>query len=94
VETLFYVAHACLVPRSELAKQVAQVLEQLLAPTPQLKYLLLTGGNSLPEDMAQFRKEGASVIVATPGRLDDIMTKVAEFNAKELEVLVLDEADR
>ena len=79
---------------SELAKQVADVLEMLLEAVPSLPFLLLTGGNSLAEDVAQFRARGAAIVVATPGRLDDIMTKVAEFSTRELDVLVLDEADR
>ena len=78
----------------ELAKQVADVLEQLLAPVPQLSFLLLTGGHSLAQDAAAFRERGASIVIATPGRLNELMTRMADFNTKELDVLVLDEADR
>jgi ATP-dependent RNA helicase DDX55/SPB4 len=33
------------------------------------------------------------IVVATPGRLDDIMDRFQIMNFKELEILVLDEAD-
>ena len=37
---------------------------------------------------------GAHVLVGTPGRLDDIMTRSAALSVRRLELLVLDEADR
>ena len=36
---------------------------------------------------------GADVLVATPGRLGDLLERYQIFDLKELEVLVLDEAD-
>lgn len=60
-----------------------------------LSVLLLIGGTEVHEDMAQFRNHGGHIVVATPGRLDDIMNRMGmQFKVKELEVLVLDEADR
>jgi ATP-dependent RNA helicase DDX55/SPB4 len=73
---------------------VADVLARLLESVPGLSSLLLTGGNPLAEDAARFRAHSAAIVVATPGRLDDVMRTVPEWNARELDVLVLDEADR
>jgi ATP-dependent RNA helicase DDX55/SPB4 len=39
-------------------------------------------------------QSGAHVLVGTPGRLDDIMTRCAVLSVRRLELLVLDEADR
>ncbi|KAI8921288.1 P-loop containing nucleoside triphosphate hydrolase protein [Powellomyces hirtus] len=61
---------------------------------PTLKHMLFIGGTNLNEDVQQFQREGAQVVIGTPGRLDDLLGRGALFNARELEVLVLDEADR
>ncbi|KAJ3146683.1 ATP-dependent RNA helicase ddx55 [Geranomyces michiganensis] len=61
---------------------------------PHLKHMLFIGGTNLVEDVQQFQREGAQVVIGTPGRLDDLLSRSALFNTKELEVLVLDEADR
>ena len=39
-------------------------------------------------------EHGGNVVVATPGRLEDIMSRSSSFYCKQLEILVLDEADR
>lgn len=60
-----------------------------------MSVLLLIGGTEVPEDLKRFREHGANIVIGTPGRLDDVMQRMgAEFKVKELEVLVLDEADR
>lgn len=61
---------------------------------PLLNHMLFIGGNNVLEDMQKFQREGAQVVIGTPGRLDDLLKRGAIFNTKELEVLVLDEADR
>ncbi|RKO83735.1 P-loop containing nucleoside triphosphate hydrolase protein, partial [Blyttiomyces helicus] len=96
-------------PTRELAAQIHTVLasfldamnavhasaEGELARRPQLTSMLLVGGNtSVQDDVAEFSRRGAHVVVGTPGRLDDLLKRGSIFNAKELDVLVLDEADR
>lgn len=45
--------------------------------------------------MKKFQEEGGHIIIGTPGRLEDIINKADYmFNTKNLEVLILDEADR
>jgi ATP-dependent RNA helicase DDX55/SPB4 len=34
------------------------------------------------------------VLIGTPGRIDDVMKRCAAMDMRQLEVLVLDEADR
>jgi ATP-dependent RNA helicase RhlE len=82
-----------LVPTRELAAQVGEVLRVLaekLAPRPKL--IVAFGGVSINPQLMALRG-GADVVVATPGRLLDLV----EHNALKLgavELLVLDEADR
>ena len=83
-----------LVPTRELAAQVGEVLRELarhLQPQ-RLKISIVFGGVSINPQMMALRG-GADVVVATPGRLLDLV----EHNALGLagvQTLVLDEADR
>ncbi|XP_011307517.1 probable ATP-dependent RNA helicase DDX55 homolog [Fopius arisanus] len=83
-------------PTRELATQISEILEKFLVKTT-LKQVLLVGGTTLKEDIASLKK-GVNIIVATPGRLDDVLTNCKDVNlvasVKSLELLVLDEADR
>ncbi|KAI8824129.1 P-loop containing nucleoside triphosphate hydrolase protein [Fimicolochytrium jonesii] len=69
-------------------------LEDAERITPTLRHMLFIGGNNVHDDVIEFQKLGAQVVIGTPGRLDDLLKRGALFNTKELEVLVLDEADR
>lgn len=46
--------------------------------------------------MQRFLETGADIVVGTPGRVEEFLLGRgrAAVNAKELEILVLDEADR
>ena len=57
---------------------------------------LLVGGSTTPaQDLSQFLKTSPNILVATPGRLLDIMTsRDVQYPKSSFEVLVLDEADR
>jgi superfamily II DNA/RNA helicase len=82
-----------LVPTRELAAQVGEVLRRLAEPLEtRLKIAIVFGGVSINPQMMALRG-GADVVVATPGRLLDLV----EHNALQLgaaSTLVLDEADR
>ena len=45
-------------------------------------------------DVAAFQEQGGNILVGTPGRLSDIFERSQVLDARKLEVLVLDEADR
>jgi len=82
-----------LVPTRELATQVAQALEALGAHLPQRpKVLAVFGGVSINPQMMRLRG-GADVVVATPGRLIDLVERNA-LTLGGVGLLVLDEADR
>ncbi|MDX1347558.1 MAG: DEAD/DEAH box helicase [Thiomicrorhabdus chilensis] len=80
-----------LTPTRELAAQVAESVELYGKKLP-LKSTVVFGGVKINPQMMRLR-QGVDVLVATPGRLLDLYNQNAvKFN--QLEVLVLDEADR
>jgi len=82
-----------LVPTRELATQVSDVLRDLARPLAQsIKVGTVFGGVSINPQMMSLRS-GADVVVATPGRLLDIVDHNA-LNLGQVQHLVLDEADR
>ena len=80
-----------LVPTRELALQVGQVLRQV-ADSLGLKAVVAHGGVSINPQMMALRG-GADVVVATTGRLLDLVAHNA-LRLSEVQHLVLDEADR
>ncbi|TIA90981.1 hypothetical protein E3P99_01338 [Wallemia hederae] len=97
-----------LAPTRELARQIFDVLENLLHLSLTLKGVpeeeqqrltrwlvggLLTGGSTRTHEKARLRK-GCPILVSTPGRLLDHLQNTESFNASKCRWLVLDEADR
>ena len=77
----------------ELAEQISEVAKIFTEETG-FGLLLLIGGTDVTEDVKSYRETGANIVVATPGRLDDFVTRINDIKFKTLEVLILDEADR
>jgi ATP-dependent RNA helicase DDX55/SPB4 len=80
-------------PTRELAVQIHRVVSHFKPFLEEARPLLLVGGTSVQDAVDTFRSEGATVLVATPGRLDDLLSNYDLFDTRELEVLILDEAD-
>lgn len=83
---------AILMPTRELAVQCFNVAQKLAAYTD-ITFAQLAGGFSLREQEAVLRTK-PDVVIATPGRFIDHMQNSAGFQVENLEILVLDEADR
>jgi superfamily II DNA/RNA helicase len=82
-----------LVPTRELAAQVGEVFRNLGRDAPEpLRVAILFGGVSVNPQMMGLRG-GADVVVATPGRLLDLMQRNA-LRLSQVATLVIDEADR
>jgi ATP-independent RNA helicase DbpA len=79
-------------PTRELAEQVAGEIRKLARRTPNVKVLVLCGGVPFAPQRASL-SQGAHVVVGTPGRLEEHLRK-GSLSLEQLEVLVLDEADR
>ena len=81
-----------LVPTRELALQVNEVFQSFNAEIPNSpKTLAVFGGASINPQMMAMNK--VDILVATPGRLLDLIESNA-VHLKDLETLVLDEADK
>jgi ATP-dependent RNA helicase RhlE len=79
-----------LAPTRELASQIAEELDAI-ARARSLRVCAVYGGVGIS---AQARRAaGAHILVATPGRLEDLLDRRA-FSLDSVRVLVLDEADR
>jgi superfamily II DNA/RNA helicase len=79
-----------LAPTRELATQITAAL-QPLADAYGLRSMTIFGGISQNRQVATL-KEGVDIVVATPGRLEDLM-KQGFVHLSAVEVTVLDEAD-
>lgn len=66
-------------PTRELATQISEILGEFLKQIPSLKQVLLVGGVTLQED-AENLKKGMHIIVATPGRLEDILSNCTSIH--------------
>lgn len=81
-----------LVPTRELATQVKDVFQKFASVMPSpIKTMAVFGGVSINPQMKNLM--GVNVLVATPGRLIDLLEAKA-LQLSETQVLILDEADK
>lgn len=78
-------------PTRELAAQIDNVAKSVCASTGQ-QAVIVTGGSRYKHQITALQK-GCDVLVATPGRLIDLLDK-KHTSLENVQVLVLDEADR
>ncbi|MCB9298959.1 MAG: DEAD/DEAH box helicase [Lewinellaceae bacterium] len=83
---------ACLVlaPTHELAVQIGEAFSAIAKYTP-VKTVALIGGVDQDPQIQQLQ-EGADIVVATPGRMFDLISQ-GHLQTHSIEILVLDEAD-
>ena len=75
----FEVGAIIISPTRELATQISKVLDEFLRNISNLKQILLVGGITIESDLTRLQG-GANIIVATPGRLEDILSNHKEIN--------------
>ncbi|MCV2484958.1 DEAD/DEAH box helicase [Flavobacterium sp. SH_e] len=80
-----------LVPTRELGQQIVRNLEAFAKYIPSISIASICGGTPIKPQIERL-KEGAQIVVATPGRLIDLIQRKA-IDLKTTEYLVLDEAD-
>ena len=78
-------------PTRELAQQIGEVADQMAVSTHH-RITTVVGGLSYKPQIERL-SQGTDVLIATPGRLIDLMDQNA-VSLSEVKVLVLDEADR
>ncbi|KAL8103576.1 DEAD-box ATP-dependent RNA helicase 35 isoform X2 [Apium graveolens] len=84
-------------PSRELARQTYDVVEEFLTSMreynyPEIRPLLCIGGIDMRSQL-EVVKKGVHIVVATPGRLKDMLAK-KKMNLDNCRYLTLDEADR
>uniref|UniRef100_A0A671TAW0 ATP-dependent RNA helicase n=2 Tax=Sinocyclocheilus anshuiensis TaxID=1608454 RepID=A0A671TAW0_9TELE len=79
-------------PTRELAMQTYGVLKELMTHHVHTYGLIMGGSNRSAE--AQKLANGVNILVATPGRLLDHLQNTPGFMFKNLQCLIIDEADR
>ncbi len=80
-----------LLPTRELAQQAYETFQKIARPY-QLRTAMLIGGESIRKQVSAL-KQKPRIIIATPGRLIDLL-KQQLVSLKNIQILVLDEADR
>lgn len=79
-------------PTRELAMQIATELERFSQEVNRLKIMAVYGGAPITGQLRDLRKQKPHILVATPGRLLDLLKRKA-VSIDEVEAVVLDEAD-
>lgn len=79
-------------PTRELAKQIHDVITNLGTQMTGLKVRLLVGGTSTDDDAKILKTEMPQIVVGCPGRVFDMIRR-RNINARNIKLLVLDEAD-
>lgn len=95
----YEIGSVIITPTRELAQQIHSVFQLFVQDHEREEEvrlgLFIGGSSSLAEDISTFKKQRPRILIGTPGRLEELLTKSMQLvNTKELEVLVMDEADR
>ncbi|NWR70876.1 DDX59 helicase, partial [Centropus unirufus] len=80
-----------LAPTRELAIQIERQAKELMAGLPNMRTVLLVGGLPLPPQLHRL-KQSVKVIIATPGRLVEIL-KQSSVRLHGIKIVVVDEVD-
>ncbi|XP_056133517.1 probable ATP-dependent RNA helicase DDX59 [Lampris incognitus] len=84
-------AAVILTPTRELAIQIERQAKELVMGLPNMRTALLVGGMPLPPQLHRL-KRSIKIIIATPGRLLEILKQKA-LQLDKVKVIVVDEAD-
>eukprot|EP00124_Ichthyophonus_hoferi_P005994 Ihof_evm1s1104 gene=Ihof_evmTU1s1104 len=88
---VFGVGAIIITPTRELAYQIFEVLRKM-GRKHTLSAGLIIGGKDVAMERAVIGR--MNILIATPGRLQQHMEQTPDFNCDDLQILVLDEADR
>ncbi|NXF89151.1 DDX59 helicase, partial [Eubucco bourcierii] len=80
-----------LAPTRELAIQIERQAKELMTGLPNMRTVLLVGGLPLPPQLHRL-KQNVKVIIATPGRLLEIL-KQSSVHLNGIKIVVVDEVD-
>lgn len=79
-----------------MANQTFQILNELIrfCQNPELRSCLLIGGHSIQDELKFIKKTQPTIIIGTPGKINEILITRNVFKLKELDILIFDEADK
>lgn len=80
-----------LAPTRELCNQIAKDLSSYAVNLPAIAVVAVYGGASIDQQVRELRR-GAQIIVATPGRLIDLINR-GSAKINDVDIVILDEAD-
>jgi len=69
------------------------VVKQFQSVLPEISMCYFIGGDKIEYDVERIETKGANIVVATPGRIFDLIQRNI-LNFKKLEMLIMDEADK
>ncbi len=81
-----------LAPTRELCLQIAGDMKNFAKYLPGLHIVAIYGGADIERQIRALKK-GAQIIVATPGRMNDLLNKRKKIDLSAIRTVVLDEAD-
>lgn len=81
-----------LVPTRELATQIYSILSKVTI-SYKINSVVLIGGEPMPKQFVQLKKKNPKVIIGTPGRIIDHLTR-GSLKINRIGITVLDEMDR
>lgn len=85
------VQYLIIAPTRELCLQIADDLKDYASHNKGIKIAAIFGGSSMDMQIRKI-KQGAQIISATPGRLNDLINR-GEVNLSNVKAVILDEAD-
>mgnify|MGYP000669010243 CR=1 FL=1 len=80
-----------LCPTRELCMQIARDMKNFSKYLPNIKSVAIYGGSSMYDQVRKLR-DGAQIVVGTPGRVKDLINR-GKLDLRDVQWLVLDEAD-
>ena len=89
--SLRQVQYLIIAPTRELCLQIADDLKDYAAQSKGIKIAAIFGGSSMDRQIQKI-KQGAQIISATPGRLNDLINR-GVVNLSKVKAVILDEAD-
>jgi len=91
-ETINFTQSIVVAPTRELAQQIAADLKGIIPQGVKLKIESVYGGTSVSEQIRNIKKKTPHILVATPGRLIDMLERKV-LKLDQIQRVVLDEAD-
>jgi len=79
-------------PTRELAQQIQVALKEFAKHKPRINVNVVYGGAAITNQMRDLKRQKPQIVVATPGRLLDLINRKA-ISLEEARIVILDEAD-